>query len=156
MKPPAGDLSFEDLEIGQVFESATLDIDAVAIKSFAVQYDPQPFHLDEAEADASFFQGLAASGWHTAALTMRLLVGGGAPVAGGLIGAGASLTWPRPVRPGDTLRVVCEVIAIKPSQSKPDRGIVTIETRTLNQNEEPVQIMTSQLLVFRRGKAPAA
>lgn len=131
-------------------------MDAAAIRAFAAEFDPQPFHLDEARARATFFQGLAASGWHTAALTMRMLVDGGMPVEGGLIGAGASLSWPRPVRPGDNLRVVCEVVAIQPSRSKPDRGIVTVESRTLNQDDEPVQIMTSQLLVFRRGRGPAA
>src|SRR6185369_17337284 len=98
--------------------------DAEQIKAFARQFDPQPFHLDEAAAKNSIFQGLAASGWHTAALTMRLLVSGGLPLAGGSIGAGGEIAWPRPTRPGDILQVESEVTAVTPSRSRPDRGIV--------------------------------
>jgi acyl dehydratase len=143
-------LHLEDFEVGQSFQSQEMSIDAEAIKAFGALFDPQPFHLDERAAQGTFFGGLAASGWHTAALTMRMLVEGAAPVAGGVIGAGVELTWPSPVRPGDTLRVVSKVTAIRPSQSKPDRGIVTLRSETLNQRGEPVQVMSSRLLVFRR------
>ena len=96
------------------------------------------------------FGGLAASGWHTGALTMRLLVDGGAPLAGGVIGAGGELTWPRPTRPGDELQVFSEVTEITPSRSKPDRGIVAVRSETRNQRGEVLQILTSKLVVFRK------
>ena len=99
-------LYLDDLHVGQRFTSATHRMTAEAIKQFAAQFDPQPFHLDEEAAAASMFGGLAASGWHTAAVTMRLLVEGGAPIAGGVIGAGGEIAWPRPTRPGDELQVV--------------------------------------------------
>ncbi len=121
-----------------------------AIKAFAAQFDPQPFHLDESAGRASIFGGLAASGWHTGAATMRLLVTGGLPFAGGLIGLGGEISWPRPTRPGDTLRVESEVIAISPSRSKPNQGVVTVRSVTLNQNEEEVQVLTSKLLMYKR------
>ncbi|WP_424933780.1 MaoC family dehydratase [Amaricoccus macauensis] len=144
-------LGLEDFAVGQIYESGTLTVDAADIKGFAARFDPQPFHLDEIAARGSFFGGLAASGWHTAALTMRLLVTGGLPIKGGMIGAGVELAWSRPVRPGDTLRVVSEVIEVRPSRSKPDRGFVTVQSRTLNQKDEAVQEMTSRVMVFRRG-----
>jgi len=121
-----------------------------AIKSFAAAFDPQPFHLDEAAAEASFFHGLAASGWHTASVTMRLLGESGMDLAGGLIGAGGELTWPRPTRPGDVLHVESEVLAVTPSKSRPERGFVTLRTLTLNQKGEVVQDMTSKMIVWRR------
>src|SRR5688572_9242746 len=98
-------LYLEDLHEGQRFVSASRTVEAEEIKAFAAEFDPQPFHLDETAAAGSFFGGLAASGWHTAALTMRLLVQGGLPLAGGVIGASGELSWPRPTRPGDMLRV---------------------------------------------------
>ncbi len=143
-------LYLEDLGAGQRFISGEAVMTAAAIKAFASQFDPQPFHLDEAAAEASFFQGLAASGWHTAAVTMRLLVESDMPLAGGLIGAGGELTWPRPTRPGDVLHVESEVLAVTPSKSKPDRGLVTVRSRTLNQRGEVVQDMTTRMLVWRR------
>ncbi|MEM8569988.1 MAG: MaoC family dehydratase [Pseudomonadota bacterium] len=136
------------------FESATAFVSVEAIKSFATQFDPQPFHLDETAAEGSFFGGLAASGWHTAAITMRLMVDGAAPVAGGVIGAGVDVNWPMPVRPGDTLRVVSTVMEVRKSRSKPDRGMVFMKSETLNQNDDPVQVMTSRLLVFCRPVSP--
>ena len=143
-------LYFEDFAVGQVYRSGTLSVDTPAIKSFAAQFDPQPFHLDETAAQATLFRGLAASGFHTAALTMRLLVDGGAPIAGGIIGAGMDeLRWPRPVRPGDTLRTESEVMDLRPSRSRPE-GLVKMRTTTLNQNNEPVQVMVANLLVPRR------
>jgi len=143
-------LYLDDLSPGQRFTSASLAIDAEAIKAFARQFDPQPFHLDEEAAAASLFGGLAASGWHTAALTMRPLTDGGAPIAGGVIGAGGEIAWPRPTRPGDVLTVFSEVIEVKPSKSRPDRGMVTLRSETRNQRGEAVQVLTARLVVPRR------
>jgi len=146
----------EDFEPGQQFGSGSVTVDAEQIKAFAKQFDPQPFHLDDQAARASFFQGLAASGWHTAALTMRLLVEGELSVAGGIVGAGADeFRWPRPVRPGDTLTVRSEVLEVRPSKSRPEQGLVKVRSTTLNQNGEPVQIFVANLVVPRR-PAPGA
>lgn len=146
-------LYLEDLQPGMVhrFEGEPTTMDAESIKAFARQFDPQPFHLDEGTAAKTLFKGLAASGWHTAAVTMKLLVEGGLPLAGGIIGAGVEeVRWPRPVRPGDRLRVESEVLEVRPSRSRPEQGIAKVRTTTLNQNSEPVQIMTSNLVVQRR------
>ena len=143
-------LYLEDLHVGQRLTSAKLNVTADSIKEFARQFDPQPFHLDEAAAAKSMLGGLAASGWHTAALTMRLLVSGGAHIAGGVIGAGVEITWPRPTRPGDELQVFSEIVEITPSRSKPDRGIVVLKSETRNQDGEVVQILSSKLIVPRR------
>ena len=142
-------LYLEDFHVGQRFESGTRRLDAEEIKAFAGQFDPQPFHTDEEAARGTFFGGLAASGWHTAAVSMRLLVDS-TPVAGGMIGAGGDISWPRPTRPGDVLRVVSTVEAVAPSRSRPDRGFVTLRSETLNQADEPVQILVSRLIAFRR------
>jgi acyl dehydratase len=139
----------QDFNIGDHFVSGEYTLSAEDIKAFARQFDPQPFHLDEAAAEASFFGALAASGWHVSAITMKLSVAS-LPIAGGMIGAGVELDWPRPTRPGDTLRVESVVRNITPSRSKPDRGIVTLESNTLNQRGEICQRMTAKLLVFRR------
>jgi len=144
------DLYLEDLRIGQRFTSASHEMTVDEIKRFAAQFDPQPFHLDEQAALQSFFGGLAASGWHTAAVTMKLLVQSGMRLSGGLIGAGGELTWPRPTRPGDVLTVVSEVLAVTPSRSRPGRGFVTVRCETQNQRGEAVQVMTSRMLVWRR------
>jgi acyl dehydratase len=143
-------LYFEDLPVGRRFTTGTLTVDSDAIKDFAARFDPQPFHLDETAAKKSLFGGLVASGWHTAALTMRLLVTQGLPIAGGVIGAGGEIQWPRPTWPGDRLHVVSEVIAAKLSASKPERGMVTVRSETLNQSGEVVQVMTARLVVPRR------
>jgi acyl dehydratase len=140
----------DDLAVGQRFVSGTRRIEAQDIKAFARDFDPQPFHLDEAAAEDSLFGGLAASGWHTAAVTMRLLVEGGAPLAGGLVGAGAEVAWPRPTRPGDLLTVTSEVIEIRPSRSRPDRGMITLRSETRNQDDEVVQTLVAKLVVPRR------
>ena len=141
----------EDFAVGQIFGSGRLRIDAERIKAFAGEFDPQPFHLDEEAARQTIFQGLAASGWHTAALTMRLLVDSELKPAGGLIGAGFDeFRWPRPVRPGDELRVESEVLEVRPSKSRPDQGLVKVRTTTLNQNGEAVQILIGNLVVPRR------
>jgi acyl dehydratase len=143
-------LHLEDLIVGQCFTSASHEMTAEAIKDFATRFDPQPFHLDEAAADKSFFHGLAASGWHTASVTMRLLVESDMRLAGGLIGAGGELTWPLPTRPGDILTVFSEVLAVTPSCSMPDRGFVTVKSETKNQKGEVAQSMTTRMLVWRR------
>ena len=148
-------LYLEDLAVGQKFGSGTVRVDAEAIKAFAREFDPQPFHLDEEAAKASFFQGLAASGWHTAALTMRLLVTGAFTPAGGLVGAGNEISWTRPVRPGDVLRVESEVLEVRPSKSRPHQGMVKMRNTTFNQNDEPVQVIVANLIVPRRAAAPA-
>jgi acyl dehydratase len=141
----------EDLAAGQVFGSSTLTVTAEDITAFAAQYDPQPFHLDDAAARQTMFGGLAASGWHTAALTMRLLVSGEFRPAGGIIGGGMDeLRWPRPLRPGDTLRLETEVMEVRPSRSKPQQGLVKARTTTFNQHDEPVQVIVANLIVPRR------
>jgi len=140
----------DDLHVGQRFISPTQLIDAEQIKVFAGQFDPQPFHQDDELAKGTLFGGLAASGWHTAAITMRLLVEGGLPLVGGILGAGGEITWPKPTRPGDTLQVESEVVAITPSRSRPDRGIATVRSLTHNQRNEVVQELTAKLIVPRR------
>jgi len=148
-------LYLEDLEVGQRFSSGEYQMTAERMKAFAAEFDPQPFHLDEAAADSSIFNGLAASGWHTAAATMRLLVTSGLPLANGLIGLGGEIAWPRPTRAGDTLRVESEIVEIRPSRSKPNQGVVSVKNITRNQHGEEVQIFTAKLLVFRRSQATA-
>ena len=141
----------EDFSVGQTFRSGSVTIDVDQIKAFASQYDPQPFHLDEKAAAATFFGGLVASGWHTAALTMRMIVDSDLRIAGGLIGAGAEeLKWPRPVRPGDTLHILSEVIEVRPSKSRPDQGIIKMRTQTMNQDDQPVMIFVANMIVPRR------
>ncbi len=142
-------LYLEDMTLGLRFESATHALDREQVLAFAAQFDPQPFHLDDEAAKATIFGRLAASGWHTAAISMKLLVAC-LPVAGGIIGGGGELTWPRPAYPGDTLRVVSEIIEVIPSRSKPDRGMVLARCETRNQQGEPVQIFTAKLVVPRR------
>jgi acyl dehydratase len=148
---PAQRFTLDDLSVGQRFASGTHTIDEAQIKAFAAQFDPQPFHLDDAAAKETLFGGLAASGWHTVAITMRLLVQSGLPLQGGIIGSGGTIEWPRPTRPGDTLSVVSEVMELKPSRSRPDRGTAAVRSETRNQRGEPVQIITMKLVVPRRG-----
>ena len=144
-------LYLEDLSPGQRFASASLELDADAIREFAARYDPQPFHLDHEAARSTLFGGLAASGWHTASLTMRLLVNSDFKLVGGLIGAGIDeLRWPRPTRPGDRLSVEVEVLEITPSQSKPERGMVRVLITTSNQQGETVQSCIGRVLAWRR------
>src|SRR6476646_3807118 len=142
-------LYLEDLYVGQRFTSAPHHLDAEQIKRFAAEYDPQPFHLDEEAAKASLFGGLAASGWHTAAMTMRMLVES-VPLADGLIGAELQLAWPKPTRPGMTLQVFSEVVDITPSRSKPNMAIVTMRNETRDQDGEALQIFTVKMPVFKR------
>lgn len=145
-------LYLEDLEPGQQFAGTTrIRIEESRVISFASEFDPQSFHLDSDAAAASIFRGLAASGWHTAAVTMRLLVESDFKLAGGIVGAGFDeLRWPRPVRPGDELRVESEVLEVRPSRSKPEQGLVKMRTNTLNQNNEPVQTSVGNLVVLCR------
>jgi len=147
-------LYFEDLEVGQTFATDSLQIGAEDIKAFAAEYDPQPFHLDEAAARQSLFGSLAASGWHTAALTMRLLVAGAFRPAGGIVGSGGELSWKLPVRPGDTLHVETEILERRPSRSRPRHGLVRVRVTTFNQAGEAVQTFSPTLLVLRREAAP--
>jgi acyl dehydratase len=141
----------EDIAPGMTFKSGRARIDADAIKRFAAEFDPQPFHLDDDAARESMFRGLAASGWHTAAVTMKLLVESDFKPAAGIIGAGFDeLRWPKPVRPGDELHVEVEVLETRPSRSKPRQGVIKIRTSTINQNGEAVQISIGNLIVPRR------
>jgi acyl dehydratase len=144
----------EDLHVGDRFESGTIEVTENGIVDFAQEFDPQPFHLDLDAAKRSIFKGLAASGWHTAAISMKLFVTGGLRLAGGSVGLGVDeLRWPRPVRPGDTLRLQTEIVGMRPSRSKPDRGVIRIRNETTNQNGEVVQILLTSLLVRRRPMA---
>jgi acyl dehydratase len=143
-------LYLDDLRVGQRFKTGSYRMDEERLKSFAAEFDPQPFHLDEASAQGSIFRGLAASGWHTAAATMRLIVEGEMQLAGGVVGLGGDIAWPKPTRPGDTLHVESEVIEIVPSRSKPNQAIVKVRSATLNQNGEEVQVFTAKLLAFKR------
>jgi acyl dehydratase len=141
-------LYLEEFAVGQKYRTRRIRVDAEAIKAFAAAFDPQPFHLDDDAARVSFFQGLSASGWHTAALTMRLLVESDLKPAGGIIGAGAEeMKWPLAVRPGDELEVEAEVLAVRPSQSRPGQGFLKLRTTTLNQHGQPVQVLVMNLLV---------
>jgi acyl dehydratase len=144
----------EDFAVGQVFNSARTRVDKEQIVAYAKQFDPQPFHLDEDAARKTPFQGLAASGWHTAGMTMRMMVDGEFKPAGGILGVGFDeLSWPRPVRPGDELHAKSEILEVRPSKSRPDRGMLRVRTTTYNQKDEPVMAFTGNLLVPRR---PAA
>lgn len=143
-------LYLEDLEVGQRFASGTYLMEAERIKEFAAEFDPQPFHLDENAANESIFRGLAASGWHTAAVAMRLLATGGLRLANGIVGLGGEIAWPRPTRPGDILQIESEIAEIAPSRSKPQLGIVTIRSDMRNQEGETVFLLTAKLLVPRR------
>ena len=145
-------LYLEDLAVGQRFTSETYVMEAERIKEFAAEFDPQPFHIDESAANASVFKGLAASGWHMAAVAMRLLVTGGLPFANGLVGLGGEVAWPRPTRPGDILHVESEIVEIKPSRSKPHQGIVTVRGTMFNQHGQAVYVLTAKLLALKRPK----
>jgi acyl dehydratase len=145
-----GKLYLDDLYVGQRFTAGPVSVTASEIVGFARAFDPQPFHLDAEAAKATLFEGLAASGWHTASLTLRMLTDGGIPIATGVIGIGGEIAWPKPVRPGDMLRVESEVLAIAPSRSKPNQAIATIRSTTANQHVETVQVLTAKIIVFAR------
>lgn len=147
-------LYLEDFAVGQTFQVGSFRVEADAIMRFASEFDPQPFHMEPAAAEASFFGGLVASGWHTAAATMRLLVDGGLPVAGGVIGAGGDeIRWPRPVRPGDVLSVETEILEARPSRSNMKLGLLKVRIRTLNQNNEEVQVAVANILAPRKTRS---
>ena len=142
---------FEQFEVGQVFESGSHRVDAAAIKAFAGQFDFQPQHVDEAAAAATMFGTLVASGWHTGSLTMRLML---ESVLAGVSGRGMGarihdIGWSAPVHPGDELHAVSEIMEVRASRSKPDRGVVVIRTITRNQRDEAVQDMTGTLIILR-------
>ena len=141
-------LRFADFRVGLTFRSVGQTVAAADIKAFAEKFDPQPFHLDDAAADAGPFKGLAASGWHTAAITMRLLVEGGMPIAGGIVGAGVDeLRWHQPVRPGDVLHVESEVLEVIPSASRPGQGRIRAACRTCLPDGTPVQSFVATLVI---------
>jgi len=142
-------LYLEDLKPQMMFHSETKVMTPEEIRGFAETYDPQPFHLDAAAAAKSVFGGLAASGWHTAAVSMRLMVAS-VPLAGGIIGASGELAWPKPTRPGDVLQVVTEVLDVIPSRSRPDRGMGVLRSETLNQDGAVVQVFTCKVVLQRR------
>lgn len=148
-------LYLEDLAVGQQFLTTSCAVSPEEARRFAEAYDPQPFHLDREAAERSLFEGLSISGWLTAAISMRLFVEEGPPIAGGLVGLGGELSWPRPTRPGDSLRVSVEILAVTPSRSRPDRGIVTFRNQTLNQRDEVAQLFVGKILVPRRA-APSS
>ena len=141
----------DDLTVGRRFTAGPVTVTEAEIIAFATRYDPQPFHTDpEAAATHPLFQGLAASGWHTAALTMPLVLEAAGNIAGGIIGGGGELQWPRPVRPGDSLSLEIEVLEVTPSRSRPDRGSALMRNRTLNQHGQEVQVFTVRIVVPRR------
>ncbi|KTS36902.1 dehydratase [Methylobacterium indicum] len=145
------DLYLDDLAPGQVYRSGETTVTEAEIVRFAGEFDPQPFHLDAEAARRTFFGGLAASGWHTAALTMRLLIDSEMRIAGGIIGAGMDeVRWPKPLRAGDTIRLESEVLEVRPSRSRPTQGLAKVRTTTLNQHGEAVQVLVANLLVVRR------
>ena len=149
--PPHGSplLYLDDLSVGQRFSGGARTLDEESIREFASQYDPQPFHLDPEAAAETLFGQLVASGWHTAGVTMRLQVET-VPIAGGLVGASAAIDWPRPTLPGDVLRIEVEILEVRPSRSRPDRGLVRMVTETKNQRDEVVQVVTATIVVPRR------
>jgi acyl dehydratase len=149
-------LYFDDLHRGQQFVTAAMTVAEEDILRFAREFDPQPFHLDHAAADQSLFRGLSGSGWHTAAITMRLLVESGPPLAGGILGVGGEISWSLPMRPGDTLEVHCEVLELTPSRSKPDRGVATLRNETRNQRGQIVQTFVARVIVPRRTTSTSA
>jgi len=141
----------DDLRVGEQFHSGSYEVTEAAIIEFAREFDPQPFHLDREAAGGSIFKSLVASGWHTAAITMRLLVTCGLNLGGGAVGLGADeLRWPRPVRPGDVLRLKLEIVEVRPSRSKPERGMVRLRYETRNQKNETVMTLMATALVPKR------
>jgi acyl dehydratase len=145
------ELYLEDLHVGDCFGSDTIMVTEESIIAFAREFDPQQFHLDAQAAEQSIFKGLSASGWHTAAMSMRLFITGELKIAGGSVGLGVDeLRWPVPVRPGDVLRLETEILDVRASRSKPDRGIIRIRNVTTNQRGEIVQTFMAFVMVRRR------
>jgi acyl dehydratase len=146
----ASELWLEDIHVGDRFRTDVYELTAADIVEFASKWDPQPFHLSDETAQGTFFKGLAASGWHTAAITMRLLVTSGVALAGGLIGAGGEVAWPTAARPGDQLHVEGEIVDVHTSKPNAKRGFVTIAFDTVNQDGEVRQSSKVRLLTFAR------
>jgi acyl dehydratase len=142
-------LYLDDLQVGQRFVSGNCPLDEESIRDFAEKFDPQPFHLNDADGKQSLFQGLVASGWHTAAITMRLIVDS-VPIVGGIVGLGGEINWPRPARPGTRLHLETEIVEVRASQSRPDRGIVTLRCQTINDHGETVQVLVTKVVVPRK------
>ena len=140
----------DDCQVGQTFTGGPTTVTADDIITFATQYDPQPFHLDAQAAKDTTFGELVASGWHTAAMTMRMMLGSIPAMQGGMIGRRIeTIDWPRPVRPGDTLTTQSEILHLR-TTSNPARGIMRLKTETLNQNGEAVMKMEALIFVPRR------
>lgn len=139
---------FDDLTVGDRFDGGPITVSEQDIFAFARDYDPQPFHLDHAAAADSIFGGLAASGWHTASLSMRMVVNSNAGLASGYVGLGVEdIAWPRPVRPGDRLRIEGTIMDTRRSANRPERGVVRVKVETFNQNDELVMRWHANLLV---------
>lgn len=148
---------FEDFKVGDRFNGGSVEVSQDAIIAYARQFDPQPFHLDPKEAANTMFGELVASGWHTASMTMRMFATSEINIVNGVIGGGVEqLSWPRPVRPGDRLTVRSEVIEVRPSKSKPDRGMMRVRVDTLNQDDAVVQSFIANLVVLRRSADAAS
>jgi acyl dehydratase len=146
------DLYFDDLAVGQTFSAGPITMERDRIIAFGREFDPQPMHIGEEEARASIVGELIASGWHTAAVTMRLLIDGASPkLASGALGAGIEgITWPVPVRPGDVLSATSEILELRPSRSRPERGLMKLKTVTTRADGTVVQTVTAVIMVPRR------
>lgn len=150
-KPVRGDgLWLDDLAEGMTFRSDTYEVAQAEVTDFASRFDPQLYHLDDEQAQGTFFAGLAASGWHTAAITMRLLATSGVPIATGVIGTDISLRWPSATRPGDVLHLEITIDKIVPSSSRPDRGSVVLSYETVNQHGRIRQQTTGRVIAWVR------
>ena len=144
-------LYLEDLVVGATWSTASITVTEEMIHAFAQEYDPQPFHLDAVQATESIFGRLVASGWHTVMLTMRLIIQSDMRPAGGHVGLGIEgIQWPQPVLPGDTLHAISEIVEVRPSQSRPDRGIYRVRITTLNDRDEVVLRMTATMIGMRK------
>ena len=144
----------EDLSVGQKFSSGPIDVTAEDIMDYAKKYDPQDFHTDPALAKNTIFGHLIASGWHTASLTMRLIIEASPRMKGGMIGRSVErMNWLKPVEPGDKLYFECEILDLRASNSNPERGVMRVKNTTFNQKHEPVLEMDTVVFVPRRPKA---
>ena len=159
IKPDSGRpndfLSLEDISAGQRFISRKYELTESDIKAFARQFDPQPFHLDNTAAQASVLRGLAASGWHTASITMRLWTES-IPIAGGIVGVGGTVAWLARARPGDSLEVHAEIADVKRSTSNPRVGTIVVRSETRNQHDRVVLLQEVELFVPGRLARDAA
>lgn len=144
----------EDFAPGQTYRSATLTVDPDRIKAFAAEFDPQPFHLDEAAGARSLFGGLAASGWHTAAMTMRMILEASPPMKGGMVGRTIEkMNWPRPVRPGDELSLTIEILELFPASKLPTHGMMRTKNTVTNQHGKTAMDMDVVIFVPRKSAA---